>query len=122
MKYKTIRFRPREKNKYGAKKEKRGGVIYHSRFEADYADELEWKRRAGEILEIKRQHKIDIRINGQHWRDYVIDFRVVLPGGKIQYIEVKGFATVDWRQKWDVLQIVKDEILEPRAELILVKQ
>lgn len=111
----------RRKNKYGAKKQKVGGVMYDSKFEASYAEQLEWRKKAGEITDIKRQHRIDIRINGKHWRDYLIDFRVELKDGTIQYIEVKGFPTVDWKQKWDVLQIVRDEILEPGAELTLIK-
>lgn len=108
------------RHKYGAKKQSFGGVIYDSKFEASYAEKLEWRRKAGEITDIKRQHKIDIRVNGKHWRDYLIDFRIELSDGRIEYIEVKGFPTKEWKQKWDLLTILKDEILEPNSELILV--
>lgn len=109
-------------NKFGAKKQSFGGVMYDSKFEASFAEKLEWRRRAGEIVDIKRQHKIDLRVNDKHWRDYFIDFRIELADGRIQYIEVKGFPTKEWKQKWDLLAIVKDEILEQNAELILITQ
>lgn len=105
-----------------AKRTDYNGRWYHSGFEAQYAAQLDWRKKAGEILEWKPQHKIEIKINGKKWRNYMIDFRIVLKNGTIQYIECKGYATQEWKMKWDVLNIVKNEILEPGAELILVNQ
>ena len=111
----------RTKNKYNARGQEYNGRWYHSAKEARYAEELDWLIKSGDILEVKPQARIDIKVNGIHWRNYACDFRVVTKDGTIQYHEVKGFATEEWKMKWDLLHILKDEILEPGAELVLIK-
>ena len=120
--YRTFSFSKTKKNRLNsvAKRTEFAGRKYDSKFEAKYAANLEWRRQAGEITEIKPQHQIDIKINGKHWRNYRIDFRIVLKDGTIQYVECKGFATQEWKMKWDALHLLKDELLEPGAELILI--
>lgn len=98
------------------------GRWYHSAFEAKYAEHLDWRKQAGEITEWKPQHLIEIKVNGKKWRNYRIDFRAIRANGTIEYIECKGFATEEWKQKWDLLVILKDELLEPDSELLLVKK
>ena len=44
------------RNKYKAVKQKFNGRTYHSKKEADYAAELEWRLKAGEISEYIPQH------------------------------------------------------------------
>jgi hypothetical protein len=111
-----------KKNRLGsvAKKTIFGGRKYDSKMEGTYAANLEYRRRAGEIVEINPQFRIDIKINGKHWRYYKVDFRVVRADGFVEYHEVKGYATEEWKMKWDALHILKDELLEPGAELILI--
>src|SRR5690606_24502080 len=111
----------KRKNKYNAKKQEFGGRKYDSKFEAKYAEDLEWRKKAGEILEIKPQYKIDIKVNGVHITNYYCDFRVVLADGTVQYHETKGFMTSDFILKWRLLNALKDELLEPGAELIMIK-
>lgn len=112
----------KRKNKYNAQRTASGDRYFDSRFESKVAADLEWKKKAGEIVDIQYQYKIEIRVKGILWRNYKVDFRVELANGTIQYIEAKGFARDDWAQKWDLLHILKDEILEPGAELILITQ
>jgi hypothetical protein len=107
-------------NKYRAKKQEYDGKYYHSKGEAAYAQELDWRKKAGEIQSWERQVKIDLRVNGIHICNYYIDFRVTLKDGTVQYHEYKGVETPDWRIKWNLLNATINEI-EPGAELIVVK-
>jgi len=110
------------KNKFNAKKQEFGGRKYDSKFEAKYAEELEFRKLAGEIVDIKPQVKIDIKVNGVHICNYYCDFRVELKDGTIQYHEVKGLEMPLWQMKWKILHALKNELLEPGAELIVIKQ
>lgn len=112
----------KSKNKFNAKKQDFGGRKYDSKFEARYAEDLEWRKQAGEITEIKPQVKIDIKVNGVHICNYYCDFRVVLKDGTVQYHEVKGMELPLWQMKWKLVNVLKDELLEPGAELIVIKQ
>jgi len=107
-------------NKYKAEKQTFDGRSYHSKKEADYAAQLAWLKKAGEIKEIKPQYKIDIRVNGKHITNYYIDFKVIYADGRIELIEVKGFQTPEWLLKWRLTEALIDEI-EPAAKLVLVK-
>lgn len=118
---KTSLPRTKRKNKYNAIGNEYNGRWYHSKKEASYAAHLDLLLKAGEIKEVIPQFKIDIKINGKHWRNYAVDFRVVTKHDEIQYHEVKGFETEEWRMKWDALHLLKDELLEPGAELIVIK-
>jgi len=107
-------------NKYKAEKQTFGGRSYHSKKEADYAVQLAWRKKAGEIKEIIPQYKLDIRVNGKHITNYYIDFKVILSDNTIELIEVKGFETDIWRLKWRLTEALLDEI-EPGAKLVLIK-
>ncbi len=107
-------------NKYKAEKQTFDGRSYHSKKEADYAVNLAWKKKIGEIKEITPQYKIDIRVNGIHITNYFIDFKVEYSDGRVELIEVKGFETNDWLLKWKLTEALIDEI-EPGAKLVLVK-
>jgi hypothetical protein len=107
-------------NKYKAEKQTFDGRSYHSKKEADYAVQLAWLQKAGEIKEIIPQYKLDLRVNGKHITNYYIDFKVVYSDGRVELIEVKGFETDLWRIKWLLTEALLDEI-ESDAKLVLVK-
>ena len=107
-------------NKFKAEKQTYNGRSYHSKKEADYAVQLDWLKKAGEIKEVTPQYKIDIRVNGKHITNYYIDFRVLYSDGRIELIEVKGFETPEWILKWRLTEALIDEI-DPGAKLVLVK-
>lgn len=92
-----MRIRPR--SKYGSRKTTRGGIRYDSKLEADYADQLEWRKKAGEILKIERQVKVPIHVNGIFICNYVVDFRITLRDGRVQYVECKGVELPVWKLK-----------------------
>jgi len=100
------------KNKYNAKKSGYGGRIYDSNLEKKYARNLDWRLKAKDIKSWTTQHRFDLRINGAHWRFYKIDFRVENNDGSFDYVEIKGFPTVEWKQKWDITIILFDQLTE----------
>lgn len=109
-------------NKYSAIKQTYGGYRYDSKFEASYAMDLDWRIKAKEVLSYQRQYRLDLVIKGVFWRSYKIDFRVETAEGWFEYVEVKGFPTQEWKQKWDVTRILFQELTEgENARLVLVE-
>ena len=113
MKYK-IQFAKR--NKYGSARTLYKGHYYQSLLEANYARDLDFRKKAKEIREIIPQFKISIDINNQHITNYFMDFKVTLTDGTIEMHEVKGMETDLWRIKWR-LAIA----LHPEWKFILIK-
>lgn len=109
----------KNRNKYNAKSCYYNGYNYHSKLEAAYAKELDCKLQLAEIKSWERQVPLELRIDGHPWRTYVIDFKVQFFEGPPEYVEVKGVQTDSWRQKFDVLKIIREEVLEPGAKIIL---
>lgn len=87
-------------SKYRNNKQTYGGRTYDSIKEAEYAKNLDWRKKAGEITEIIPQFKIPINVNGVHICNYFIDFKITCSDGHEEYHEVKGFETDVWRMKW----------------------
>ena len=104
------------KNKYNAKKTKYNGRYYDSALEARYAEDLDWRMKAGEIKEIIPQYKISIDVEGVHIANYYMDFKVVLLDDRIEMHEVKGMETPLWRMKWRLSQA-----LNPDWNFVLIK-
>ena len=111
-----IRYNFSRKNKYNAKKTKYNGRYYDSGLEAAYAENLDWRIKAGEIKEVTPQFKISIDVNGEHIANYYMDFKVILADGRIEMHEVKGMETALWRMKWRLAKA-----LNPDWNFILVK-
>ncbi len=109
-----------KKNKYSAKTTQYNGRTYHSKKEAGYAANLDWRKKAGEIKEIVPQFKISLDVNGVHICNYYVDFKVVTKDGTVEFHEVKGFSTMEFQMKWKLFQALKDQI-EPGCELIIIK-
>jgi len=91
-------------NKYKAKRQTFGGRSYHSKKEAQYAEQLELRKLAGEIKHIKPQHKLPLYVNGKLITNYYIDFKTTLTDDTYELIEVKGFATDLWKVKWKLTE------------------
>lgn len=97
---KTWQSAYRKKKKYGNKTKLYNGRYYDSIMEANHAEELDWRIKAGEIKEVIPQFKISLDVEGKHIANYFIDFKVILPDGSEQYHEVKGYETDIWKMKW----------------------
>jgi hypothetical protein len=125
MTYYQKRFKQSEsdskgKNKYSAKGTEYNGKWYHSKKEARYAEQLDWMLKAGEIQSWKGQHKIELKVNGQHITNYYMDFIVTDKHGGIEFHEVKGFETSLWQIKWRLLEATLNEVCKG-AKMVLIK-
>lgn len=107
-------------NKFNAKGRNYNGRWYHSTGEMNYAAQLDWMVKAGEIKSWTPQVKIDLRVNGRHITNYYCDFRVVMKDDSIQYHEYKGLLTETAKIKIELFHALMDEI-EPGAELVVIQ-
>lgn len=94
------------KNKYNAKITEYNGVKYHSKLEATYAKNLDWRVKAKDIEHWSRQFKIPLAVNETHICNYFIDFIIIHNDGKIEYVEVKGMETSTWKLKWKLFNAI----------------
>ncbi len=110
-----------QKNKWTtAKKTTFAGQKFDSKFEASFAQELELRKKAGDIKSWEAHKKIPLTVNDYIVCDYYIDFVVYDFDGGIEYVETKGYATPLWRLKWKIFEALFSE--KPNVKLTLVKQ
>ena len=81
---------PRVFSKYRAKRTEYGGVVYHSKKEAEYA---QWLDIQG--IDYSRQERYPLVVNGFLVATYIADF-LVADG----VVEVKGYWTPVAKLKW----------------------
>jgi len=100
-------YRQRFGNKYGAVKTEFNGHKYDSKYEAGVAQELELRKKAGDISDYDRQFKIEAwacRSDGTpaFKVSHKVDFCVHLNDGSFELLEAKGVETTDykWRRKF----------------------
>jgi len=86
-------------NKYNATSTFYDGYWYDSKFEANQAMELDWRKKAGDIRDWERQFKIEIRNpkTGELLRNHKVDFRITHNDGSYELIETKGVETEGWK-------------------------
>lgn len=111
-------------NKYRAKSTEYNGVIYHSKLEASYAQELDLRIKAKDIKSWERQVKLDLRINDVHITNYYMDFVITHNNGEKEYVECKGMELPLWKLKWSILEATFDEQFRehPDDSLTIIKQ
>jgi hypothetical protein len=114
-------YQKTSKNKFNAKSQEYGGEKYDSKGEAGYAQELDWRIKAGEIQSYERQYKIDLKVNGVHICNYYADFLVTDKHGALQIHEYKGMVLPLFQLKWKLLQALKDELFPEGVELIMIQ-
>lgn len=105
-KYKAEQTRNQaRKNKYSAVRQTYGGYSYASKMEARFARDLDLRLKAKDIKSWERQPQIELRgENGSLIATYKLDFLINHHDGSIEYVEVKGFRTRDWRLKWKLAE------------------
>ncbi len=110
-------------NKYHAKSTIYNGSVYHSKFEAAYAFELDLRVKAGDIKSWDRQVKLDLKVNGHHINNYYIDFIITHNDESREFVECKGLELEPWRTNWKILEATfKDFQKHPDDRLTLIKQ
>jgi hypothetical protein len=109
------------KNRYQTgKKCTVNGVLYDSKFEGNYAGELELRKRMGDIKSWERQVKIPLVYNGYHIANYYIDFIVHHNDGRTEYIECKGYPHEVWKMKWKIFESLYADL--PDVLLTVIQQ
>lgn len=108
-------------NKFHNKRTTYGGNKFDSKGEASYAEELDWRIKAGEIQGYERQVKIELKVNGVLICNYYADFVVTDKHGAKEIHEYKGFLTKDFTIKWRLLDATKHELFPEGVELIMIK-
>jgi hypothetical protein len=84
--------------KYNAIRTIYNGYPYDSKFEANYAMQLDWRLKAKDIKGWDRQYPIEIRSPaGELIRRHKVDFRIHHRDGSFELAEVKGFETQEYR-------------------------
>lgn len=110
----------RTKGKYQNESVWYNGNKYDSKLEARVAEELDYRLKSGEIIEIKRQVRIPLIVNTIKISTYYIDFIYIKKDGTRVYCEVKGFETEVWKMKWKLLTAIIPE-LDSDAVLEVIK-
>jgi hypothetical protein len=101
-----------------AKKTEYNGIIYDSKLEAGYAQELDLRLKAGEILGWDRQVKLPLIVNGYLIQNYYMDF-VVYHEGETEYVELKGYADQAFFHKYRLFEAL---YTQPGNILTLIMQ
>lgn len=104
-------------SKYGARKKEYNGTVYASAFEARYAAQLDWRKKAGDIKDWSSQVTFHLKVNEQLICKYIIDFVIIHNDNSKEYIETKGFETRDWKIKRKLFKA-----LYPQLNYKVVKQ
>lgn len=97
-----------------------------SEVEKSYKDDLDKEIDEGNIISYTEQKAIPLIVYNAsqeplHFKDYKIDF-VVDTGDVIEWVEVKGFQTNDWLNKWQLAQHLFYDYIDKskNANLVLV--
>ncbi len=93
-----------KKNKFNARKKEYNGILYDSKFEAEYAQQLDLRVMAKDIKGWERQVVFELSVNGKRVCKYIIDFVITYNDGTKEYIETKGYETTTWRIKRKLFQ------------------
>ncbi len=87
------------KNKYGNKKTVYNGIKYDSKKEAEYAFRLDVLKKSGEVNRWERQINYKLEVQGIKICSYRLDFKVYYSDGRIEYVDVKGYRTTEYKIK-----------------------
>ena len=103
--------------KYNAKRTEYRGVMYDSKAEADFAAELDLRKRAGYICDWARQVPFYLFAHGQLIGKIILDFAALEHSGSYEYFEVKGVETALYRWKLKHLKVQ-----HPGLKLTVIKR
>jgi hypothetical protein len=82
------------------------GIVYHSKGEADYAQQLDILKLAGEIRDWKRQVEYPLYVNGVHCCTFFADFEVYKGHTTPIVVDVKGHQTPESKIKIKLMKAV----------------
>jgi len=91
---------------------------WDSKFEASYAQELDLRKKAKDIIDWEAQVVLDLIVGDFKVCTYKIDF-IVYYDGITEYVECKGYPTPVWRLKWKLFEAL---YTKPGNRLLVVMQ
>ena len=110
-----FRVAPKEKRMYK-------GILYDSKLEREYAEQLDLSLKGGSIQSWTRQHKFPIAVNGTHIKNYFIDFAILHNDGHTEYVELKGMWTPLGRLTWKLFLALYESDLTSAGHSITLIQ
>lgn len=115
----------KKQNKYKNVSSFYNGILYHSKKEAGYAQELDLRKKAMDIIDWTRQIKVSLDIERKdrkpyHICNYYVDFLIHHKDGTEEFVEIKGFETEVWRLKRKLFEALYLES-HPEAIYTVVK-
>lgn len=116
-----------KKNKYNAVRTvAKDGIKRDSKFEANVADELFFRKQAGDIKDYESQFKVEMPLYDQNGIQQMkvshkIDFRIHHNDGSYELYEAKGVETADYKWRRRLLELFwlpfhKDHIYTVRKQ------
>jgi predicted nuclease of restriction endonuclease-like RecB superfamily len=96
----------RRESKFDAVPTPYGCRKYRSKAEARYAATLDTLLAGGAITSWKYEPTYELRVFGELVCKYKPDFEIEHSDGSKEIVEVKGFATPEWRLKWKLFVIL----------------
>jgi hypothetical protein len=100
--------------KYHAVRTNYNGVRYDSKREAQYAATLDMMRKArgsDRVFEWARQVPFPLRVNGHLICKLTLDFQVCYYDGRIEYHEVKGVETRDFKLRMKLFRALFPDVI-----------
>jgi len=91
-------------SKYKNKTCEYNGILYASKKEAAYAQELDLRKKVKDIKDWKRQVKLNLDVNGYHICNYYVDFLIEHNDGSEEIVEIKGMVLDVFRIKWKLTE------------------
>ena len=83
------------RHKFNAIRTEHDGIKFDSKKEAAYYAELKLRQRAGDVVFFLRQTPFYFPGSGK----YVCDFTVFLADGTVEFVDVKGHRTPEYKAK-----------------------
>lgn len=105
------------KSKYGNIKTEYNGVVFMSKKEARYAEQLDFLKKASKdherVVSYEMQVPYKVVVNGKHICKYLADFKVLYADGHVEIVDVKGVRTNVYSIKKKLVEALHDiEIIE----------
>ena len=90
-------------NKFNAKRTKYNGRVYHSKFEASIAQEMDLRKKAKDIKDWEPQFKVEIWAYNKDGdpvikKTHRVDFRIEHNDGSYELVEAKGVETPAYKE------------------------
>lgn len=111
-----------QKYKFSSAKKQTGldGKMFDSKFEAGYANDLYYRKKAKDIKDYETHKRLPLIVNNYHVADYLIDFVIYHNDDTVEYVETKGRIDKSWVLKFKILEAMIAD--DPNITLTLVKQ